>query len=94
MTKQEAVDLIKKINPICAYCIEDHSKCHLLDDCEMALMIAIECTDKQIPRKPNKVRCLNGKFAYLCPTCGGGLISMCRCHYSECGQAIDWSDNE
>lgn len=84
MTKQEVRE-----HYVDSCCMCTSTNC---DDCEIP--IVIECIKKQIPRKPNKVKCLNGKFAYLCPTCGGGLISMCRCHYAECGQAILWESDK
>lgn len=93
MTYEEAIIHLKELR-----CPEDQDDVVRIiwngDLRDQAIEEAIESLEKQIPKKPNKVRCLNGKFAMLCPTCGGGLMSMCRCHYAECGQAIDWSEVE
>ena len=60
-----------------------------------ALIIAQECVDKQIGKKPIKsenqvVRYVN---TYYCPTCELGITgtNIAKWCY-HCGQKIDWSD--
>lgn len=68
---------------------------------ERAFDMAIEALEKQIPKKPVD--------NHHCPNCGSGLATehitqeeykeICRACFnpkycSECGQAIDWSDEE
>ena len=54
--------------------------------------VAIECMEKQIPKKPIETEhfnCLN----YECPICEGGLYYEQQ-YCDECGQALDWSDED
>lgn len=66
--------------------------------------IAINALEKQIPKKPRKTDSYRGVlkrvYAYVCPTCG----NVCLEKYMNkrqntmfcwnCGQKIDWSDEE
>ena len=57
-----------------------------------ALIIAQECVDKQIGKKPYKDN-ENGVYEKdHCPTCHRSLFP--NDHHCECGQAIDWSDED
>lgn len=49
---------------------------------------------KQIPKKPNK--CIGfTKSLFVCPTCGRKQPIMYEQHYcKECGQKLDWGDEE
>lgn len=50
--------------------------------------IAIKALEKQIPKKPID-RCMYKE----CPTCGNVEIEFCK-HCPDCGQQLDWSDEE
>ena len=50
-----------------------------------SLDIAISAIEKQIPKRPTKIR-----SEIVCPTCKTLIGSSPYCRY--CGQAIDWSD--
>lgn len=57
-----------------------------------ALKKALELFEKQIPKKPNRG---------VCPSCGSRHIyaatlmkAECFKYCGDCGQAIDWSDND
>lgn len=59
---------------------------------------AIECIEKQIPKKPLDARPPMHKDNVRCPNCRNTFsvvekVAVVR-HCHECGQAIDWSDNE
>lgn len=60
-----------------------------------ALDIAISATKKQMPIKPNdKFNVPDYVLAYgICPSCRLGVNSDMK-FCSECGQAIDWSNDE
>lgn len=66
------------------------------DNCRIAEAerMILEALKKQIPKKPIKVRCTNGRFSYICPMCNTGLLSKCGCQNNGCRQAIDWSEVE
>ena len=54
--------------------------------------MAISALEKQIPKKPYKDN-ENGVYEKdHCPTCHRSLFP--NDHHCECGQAIDWSDEE
>ena len=68
-----------------------------------AIQIAIEALEKQIPKKPEYEGdgYADGELVYdyaKCPICGHGFeygINDWGCEYcSDCGQKLDWSDEE
>ena len=61
-------------------------------DIDAACDMAINALEKQIPKKPYKDN-ENGVYEKdHCPTCHRSLFP--NDHHCECGQAIDWSDEE
>lgn len=60
---------------------------------DMFIDIAIECIEKQTPKKP--IINLWDEWCE-CPVCDGIVtIEETKLNYCpDCGQAIDWSDNE
>lgn len=56
-----------------------------------ALATAIECCEKQIPKKPIFSRLYATTPDMNCPVCGNMLITYPK-HCEECGQKIDWGD--
>ena len=59
---------------------------------EVALSDAIKALEKQIPKKYMRK---NGN--YNCPICDYPVMSVCtrnKKYCDNCGQAIDWSDEE
>lgn len=74
----------------CDQCLADANAC---DGCEIG--VAIECIGKQIPMKPT----LGGAYKinkWECPNCKSYFAELNDRprHCAECGQRIDWSDNE
>lgn len=76
---------------------------------QIAFDIAIECIKKQIPTKPkhiNKNGAFDGNWIKVCPSCGMKFVERVTTNdvsypgiyhigkYCDCGQAIDWRDNE
>ena len=59
--------------------------------------IAIEALEKQIPKKPiiwdERTHYAPDEWGYECPCCGNRDIDYSE-HHCECGQAIDWSEEE
>ena len=59
---------------------------------EEACLLACKALEKQIPKKPYKDN-ENGVYEKEhCPSCHRSLFP--NDHHCECGQAIDWSDDE
>lgn len=62
-----------------------------------ALRIAQACVNKQIGQKPLAVEEYNGKWVpirYSCQQCGGSLCNELVYYCPNCGQKIDWSEEE
>lgn len=62
-----------------------------------ALRIAQACVDKQIGQKPLVVEEYNGEWVpiwYSCRQCGGSLCNELVYYCPNCGQKIDWSEEE
>ena len=84
MTESEAIEVIKSNRPTSGYV--------LLNE---ALETAIEALEKQIPKKPHKnfekfsgVWCSCGKYL------GKGYFVDKPSYCTDCGQKLDWSDEE
>ena len=62
----------------------------------MAMKLAVEALEKQMPKKPIKAEeHIMYSMCYVCPNCqknfsGTGIASYCY----HCGQALDWSNEE
>lgn len=83
MTENEAIEAIQFDLKIGG---EIHSQ--VLHD---AVDVAIQALEKQISRKPDFTE--DKKFA-LCPCCNGkGLLNKQK-YCDNCGQKLDWSDEE
>ena len=70
-------------------------KCDLPNEhAKECLKTAIQALEKQIPKKPSK--CLSFTTSlFICPTCGRKQPIMYEQYYcKECGQKLDWSDEE
>ncbi len=88
MTPQEAIKYLKIDKDIRETCVADDSGSMLF--CE-ALKLAISAIEKQIPKKPKDI----GHFIkiYVCSCCENSVLlqpSFCE----NCGQALDWSNEE
>ena len=69
-----------------------------------SIEIAIQALEKQIPKKPRKTDSYRGVlkrvYAYVCPTCGNACLEKYMNERQntmfcwDCGQKLDWSDEE
>ena len=88
MTNEEAIKILTELKPIPVDGFKIIAE---------AYDLAIEALEKQIPKKPTRTR---GKYGHTeCACCGWVVESFCGdleqypfC--PNCGQAIDWSDDE
>ena len=97
MNSQEAIAIMKNERPGCGEKIPytESEKCEAYD-------IAISAIEKQIPKKGIKEKitkgCNKGLHEFYCSVCyeKGNLSNKCNVgdYCSDCGQAIDWSDND
>lgn len=81
MNNQEAIEMLKS--------------CHSWDcEDEWALDMAIEALEKQIPKKP-KYSCKpqHREKIGTCPSCEHMNSSYKKCCF-ECGQRLDWMEEE
>ena len=79
MKENEAIKELHEIRPIGGIIPQKRAE---------ALDVAIQALEKQIPKKPID-RCMYKE----CPICGNVEIEFCK-HCPDCGQKLDWSDEE
>ena len=104
MTASEAIKILKKDSCYeCSQGTDSPFNCEYWE-CRVAkaTRVAIQALEKQIPKKPTPIdyekyidvidnaRFLRG--AYWCPNCKRVVKSGSFC--SDCGQKLDWSDEE
>lgn len=89
MTPQEAITMLKRI----AFTVKNEPEEIEAAKCITALKLAIEALEKQIPKKP-----ITTKDGNKSCSCGlvvqTGYIRNCLYYCDNCGQAIDWSEEE
>ena len=84
MTKSEAIEKLKNMQLYMQ--IEDkNNDCKFTEDDYKANEMAIQALEKQIPKKP---------LAHQCTTCGSAVLPFDGSCCSNCGQKLDWSDEE
>lgn len=102
MTESEAVEKLKNMRLFMQ--IEDENNdCKFTEDDYKANEMAIQALEKQIPKKPIRHTAWED---FKCPACGSTEIRPydteyreydkdCKFEYcSDCGQKLDWSDEE
>ena len=97
MTESEAIEKLKNMRLYMQ--IEDkNNDCKFTEDDYKANEMAIQALEKQIPKKPIFANNMMTKDKFLmCPCCGfrfpDSLVFLkTRCW--NCGQKLDWSDEE
>ena len=100
MTENEAIKNLKDILDECTE--SEEAVCYVTYVDAPVLEMAINALEKQIPKKPTPIdyekyidvidnaRLLRG--AYWCPNCKRVVKSGSFCN--DCGQKLDWSDEE
>lgn len=103
MTDNEAIEKLKNMRLFMQ--IEDKSNdCKFTEDDYKANEMAIKALEKQIPKKPRKTDLYRGVlkkvYAYACPTCGNACLEKYMNERQNtmfcwnCGQKLDWRDEE
>ena len=89
MTESEAIEQLK--HSIVSYEVQnrDNITCDLTRE---VLNMAINSLEKQIPNKPKERDCI-GFNTLVCPVCKGALY-LYEPYCDNCGQKLDWSDEE
>lgn len=91
MTEQEAIEKMKNMRLFMQ--IEDENKdCKFTEDDYKANEMAIQALEKQMPKKPKERDCI-GFDTLACPECKMALY-LYEPYCDNCGQKIDWSDEE
>ena len=102
MTESEAIEKLKNMR-LFMQITDENSEHKFSEDYYKANEMAIQALEKQIPKKPiMKQYFENLKEEYLCcPTCGEILTDRIPAdnktfyfHCMNCGQKLDWSDEE
>ena len=102
MTESEAVEKLKNMR-LFMQITDKNSEHKFAEDDYNANEIAIQALEKQIPKKPEYEAdgYANGELVYdyaKCPICGHDFeygINDWGCEYCfDCGQKLDWSDEE
>ena len=83
MTLEEAIDFIlNKIQIDVRFCSDED-----IEKTEAALKLAISALEKQIPKK------LKDDGWLYCPICGRDVLLDRFDYCPDCGQALDWSED-
>ena len=90
MTESEAIEKLKNMR-LYMQIEDENNDCKFTEDDYKANEMAIQALEKQIPKKPDFTE--DKEFA-LCPCCNGkGLLNKQK-YCDNCGQKLDWSDEE
>ena len=97
MTENEAIEEFKQRLELIEKCYRGENETH-----KPALEIGVKALEKQIPKKPTPIdyekymdtvkNALFLKGSYWCPNCNH--VVKCGTYCSDCGQKLDWSDEE
>ena len=97
MTESEAIEEFKERLELIEKCYRGE-----VEDYKQALELGVNALEKQIPKKPTPIdyekymdtvkNALFLKGSYWCPNCNH--VVKCGTYCSDCGQKLDWSDEE
>lgn len=101
MTEQEAIEILEQDTKTLSEAINESNLervKNVLSGRVEANNVAIKALEKQIPKKVAKVKIPNTSFCkastrYKCPSCRVTLCSDWNFCF-ECGQKLDWSEEE
>lgn len=91
MTEQEAIEKLKNMR-LFMQITDDNNECKFTEDDYKANEMAIQALEKQMPKKPKERDCI-GFDTLACPECKMALY-LYEPYCDNCGQKIDWSDEE
>ena len=91
MTESEAVEKLKNMR-LFMQITDKNSEHKFAEDDYKANEMAIQALEKQIPKKPKERDCI-GFDTLVCPVCKGALY-LYEPYCDNCGQKLDWSDEE
>jgi predicted RNA-binding Zn-ribbon protein involved in translation (DUF1610 family) len=98
---QEALENIKQY--IIETCYDDEIyETSISDLYPSEFSILQKLVDKATPKKLKNKTDKDGRLLWVCPTCGDVYMKFwndvetisCRKHCDNCGQKLDWSDND
>ena len=107
MTEMEAIEKLRayhKCQILQVKGIYEDCNENLCDNCDLcysqgnfgeqkeAFQMAINSLEKQIPKKPKERDCI-GFNTLVCPVCKG-VLYLYEPYCDNCGQKLDWSDEE
>ena len=103
MKASEAIEKLKNMR-LYMQIEDENNDCKFTEDDYKANEMAIQALEKQIPKKPRKTDSYRGVlkrvYAYVCPTCGNVCLEKYMNERQNtmfcwnCGQKLDWSDEE
>lgn len=88
MTYEEALNMVQDAE------IRYYGEMTIADEIIELKNKCCEALEKQIPKKPIDKQIVNDGYAwqYICPCCDIRQVSTEKSHCGDCGQALDWSD--
>lgn len=97
MTEKEAIKILQELS--LERCEAFGFDCGNCDKCEVTIAydMAIKALEKQIPKKPKNEYTDNLDITTeipVCPVCGNQSIDETNKYCSDCGQKIDWGEEE
>lgn len=91
MTESEAIEKMKNMR-LFMQITDENNDCKFTEDDYKANEMAIQALEKQMPKKPKERDCI-GFDTLACPECKMALY-LYEPYCDNCGQKIDWSDEE
>lgn len=91
MTESEAIEKLKNMR-LYMQITDENNGCKFTEDDYKANEMAIQALEKQMPKKPKERDCI-GFDTLACPECKMALY-LYEPYCDNCGQKIDWSDEE
>ena len=88
MKESEAIKEIETSIELAKMCTQNIERTKEIE----AYAMAIKALEKQIPKKPEEMDCI-GFDTLVCPKCKMALY-LYEPYCDNCGQKIDWSDEE
>lgn len=90
MTEREAIEKLENMR-LFMQLEDEKNECKFTEDDYKANEMAIQALEKQIAKKPDFTE--DKKFA-LCPCCNGKGLFDKQKYCDNCGQKLDWSDED